>query len=320
MKKKIILFLAAEAVLCIVLQFLLPGLQTNYLAICAFPFAQIGTLLRTMSLAGTAGNIAAWALYLLICLLPAGYAAYRAKKELARKEDALLLLLSVVLLVAMYRLINPFLLVPVAGAGDFAEYGKIFLGGTIYCILIGYLVIRILRNFTGTGMQRLLNYLFVIAVLACVVLVFNIFFVGFSALRQALREFQAANTMGGPLGLSLFFIAVQHLVGLLPAALEIAIVFKGFALMDALKDDAYSEQTVSAAKSLAGIAKKAVVETLLAEITVNVAQMLLHASIRSSHYMVSIPLDSILFMVMAYLLAKIFEQGKQIKDDNALFV
>ena len=61
------LLLAAEAVLLTVL--CLTGwaqAATGAAAVMTFPYAQIGALLRALSLSGAAGNAAAWALYLLL--------------------------------------------------------------------------------------------------------------------------------------------------------------------------------------------------------------------------------------------------------------
>lgn len=43
----------------------------------SFPFYQIGWVLRRLSLSGTAGNAAATALYLVICLLPVIWLFFR---------------------------------------------------------------------------------------------------------------------------------------------------------------------------------------------------------------------------------------------------
>lgn len=38
--------------------------------VMSFPFKQLGKLLREMSLSGDVGNIAAWAIYIGICMIP----------------------------------------------------------------------------------------------------------------------------------------------------------------------------------------------------------------------------------------------------------
>ena len=49
----------------------------------AFPYAQIGTALRALSLSGAAGNLIAWAILILIACLPLGWLAFARVREKA---------------------------------------------------------------------------------------------------------------------------------------------------------------------------------------------------------------------------------------------
>ena len=76
-------------------------------ALLAFPFAQIGQGLRWLSLSGPVGDLAAWTMYLLLSLLPCLWLAVRVMKKRAKAEDALLGLAACLLLVVLYRMVNP---------------------------------------------------------------------------------------------------------------------------------------------------------------------------------------------------------------------
>lgn len=76
----------------------------------AFPWVSIGAGLRTLSLSGSVGNVAACGLYALLCLLPAGIALRDIRHHWP------LVGFSAVLGPALYFLINPGLLAQRMGA------------------------------------------------------------------------------------------------------------------------------------------------------------------------------------------------------------
>ena len=319
-RKKLFLLLSAEAVACILLQFLPPNGAAGYYQLFAFPFAQIGVLLRQLSLAGNAGDATAWALYIGMSLLPVAYLVYRHKKERATLVDALLVLLSVLLFAALYMMINPFMLRNIVPAAELMDQGMIFLGASIYCVLISYAILRALRLFQKVDTPRMFSYLRTLLCVLCAVLVLSIFGIGLSSLLQALRSFRETNTMGNPLGVSYAFLVLQYFVKELPAVFSIAILFQSFSLIDALCEGIYSDNAVQEAVKLSKLCKAAVVAMMLSQIGINIAQLLFGKVVFNSSYVLTIPLMSIAFVLMALLFAKFIEQGKQIKDDNELFV
>ena len=103
-------------------------------ALRAFPFAQIGQGLRWLSLSGPVGDLAAWMLYLLLSLLPCLWLAVRVVKRRAKAEDALLGLAACLLLVVLYRMVNPAGLPAMLGSAA-AWMGKAFLGLSVWSVL-----------------------------------------------------------------------------------------------------------------------------------------------------------------------------------------
>ena len=69
-------------------------------AALSFPFAPLGRALRLLSCAGSAGNAAAVAVYLLLSLFPAAALLLVRRKRALRAEDALLPVCSLALLAA----------------------------------------------------------------------------------------------------------------------------------------------------------------------------------------------------------------------------
>lgn len=104
---RLLLLLAAEAVLCATAAIFSRQLAGLFPALLSFPFAQIGMGLRALSLSGVAGNAAAIVLYILCCFLPLILLLIFGWGRRLHGEDALLFLLSAVLFPALYLLINP---------------------------------------------------------------------------------------------------------------------------------------------------------------------------------------------------------------------
>ena len=124
MKRKIfIAFLGVEAVACVLYCVLQASFAGVFSAALAFPFEQIGLGLRSLSLSGGAGNVAALVIYFAISLAPVFALLVLRKRRRLYAEDWLLALLSAVLFAVLYVMINPYLidtLLPVETAGQTA--------------------------------------------------------------------------------------------------------------------------------------------------------------------------------------------------------
>ena len=144
--------LAVEAVLCVLLTALKTPVGDAFVSAMAFPFEQIGLGLRALSLSGAVGNVFAFLLYIAICLLPVGALLLIKRKRNMLPEDGLLLVLSITLFFIIYWMINPG---NMAGLFHGIPAGKAVLGGTVYSILIAYFILRILRLFRTSEVDRL---------------------------------------------------------------------------------------------------------------------------------------------------------------------
>ncbi len=80
MSKKLRITLLIEAAVCFVVALSMSGAKAEWIA---FPYAQIGTALRALSLSGAAGNLIAWAILILIACLPLGWLAFARAREKA---------------------------------------------------------------------------------------------------------------------------------------------------------------------------------------------------------------------------------------------
>jgi len=318
MKRNLSIILIVEILICVGL--LISGKMWggSFAVTMAFPFEQIGTVLRNLSVSGTAGNIAAIVIYCVLCLIPVLYLLIRVTKHRARLEDGLLVLFSAVLFTVIYWMINPAYIARHFGSAELAGANKAISGIAVYSILAGYIVFRALRVFTQSETGSMIRYLRVLLSVLCMVFIYVIFGSELSGLIAAMRQLAEANTAldGRQLLPSNIFLVIQYIVSVLPHALSIVIIAKGFELTKALAENQYGDDVVSSAHKISHICRVSVVAIMLSQIAANILQLVLGAVVHASYYTLSIPLLSIVFVLAALLLAKYFEQARQLKDDN----
>ena len=318
MKRNLSIILMLEILICVILLISSQSWNGAFADAMAFPFEQIGIGLRSLSISGAVGNIAAIAVYSVLCLLPVVYLLIRFLKKQMRLEDGLLILLSAVLFAALYWMINPAYLARHFGSAELADANKALSGIVVYSVLTGYIILRAMRTFTQSETSSMLRYLRILLGVICVIFVYAIFGFGLSGLLAAMKQLAEANTAldGHQLLPSYIFLVVQYLVSVLPHILSVVVIFYGFDLTKALEENQYGKAVVSSAQKISRICRVSVVAIMLSQITANALQLALGAIVHSSHYTLSIPLLSAVFVLAALLLAKYFEQARQLKDDN----
>ncbi|MGI6084803.1 MAG: hypothetical protein ACOYIF_05095 [Acetivibrionales bacterium] len=320
-QKTLYIILACEAVLCILLYFAREALPQVFGTVIAFPFRQIAMLLRTLSLSGSLGNAISIILYAAICLVPAFVLFYFRKKRKLYAEDALLAVLSAVLFIVIYLMINPGLLGTYLGIPAGQSVSKPLLGGIVYSVLVGYVLLRIMRLFFSAETFQLQKYLMVLLYLIIFLLVFVIFGTQFSHMLDSFEKLRTDN-IGNEylLGTSYIFLVLEYLVNALPYALVILVVFGGQNLLKELSIDRYSEKSVVAAEKLSHICGLALIITVLSNMVFNLLQLVLIKMLLVVNGAVQIPLFSIAFVLAALLLAQYIRENKQLKDANDMFV
>lgn len=283
----------------------------------AFPYVQLGALLRALSLSGAAGNVAAWALYLLLCLLPVAYLLLRAWKRRAGWADAMLVLLSAVLFFAMELFINPAEIAARFDGAIATAYGGMALGGTIDSILLAYLVLRLLRA-CGSGTETLIRGLRSLLYAVAVVLVLAVFGTGLSGLLAAFTALREANTAlpASALTVSYGFLGLQFLVDALPALLGLPVVLAALDLVNAFAGAPYGDGMVAAAHALGRRSRIAVIAVLLGQVALNLLQLLLGSAVRQSSYTLNVPLGGVALLLGALLLSELIARGRRLQDDN----
>lgn len=313
--------LALEALICLLLFLIKEKLPAVITSVVAFPFEQIGLVLRSLSLAGTLGNILAWMLYVLISLSPVMVLYFMRKRSGTHKEDILLLVLCGVLFGVLYFMINPLLMGGVMFLDNMTMVGKTFLSGTFYSVLVGYLVLRTLRTFYDSGMEKIQKYLMILLSILNVYFVFHVFGLSFGGFLEARQILYAGNTgVGSEILLSEIFLFLQYAVMALPYFLNIFVVFSIIDLLKEMTLDRYSEATTKSAHNLSGICRWTLTVTVLTNMGFHILQFLFSSQIRALNSTLGIPVFSLVFVLAVLMLTQFVQENKALKDDNDMFI
>jgi hypothetical protein len=208
-----------------------------------------------------------------------------------------------------------------AGAGEAGPAaGKAVLGGTLWSILCGYLVLRVLRISFESGTEKLQGYVGALLCALCFLFVWAICGVfgemldSFSVLREGNKGSESG------LGATYIFLVLRYLTKVLPYVLDIFTVFLALDLLAAMRSDRYSEQTEALALRLSRWCGKALAATAVSGVSLNLLQLLFARALRSVDSNVSIPLASVLFVLAVLFFARLISENRRLKGDIDLFI
>lgn len=316
-RRVLVTILLVEAIVCLIFAILVSSIGGAFSIVMAFPFEQIGLGLRTLSLSGRAGNAVAIVLYIVICLVPCAILFTLHRKNRLHMEDGLLLVLSILLFVVLYQMINPGLI----NFAYIAEVGlpiaKAVLGSTVYSIIFSYLILRILRLFFSRDTKDLQRYMIILLAFVNVLFVYLIFGVGVNGLIDSFKTLRESNAGNEHLlGASYVFLILQFVVDYVPYVLNIMVVFAGISLLHGLSSDRYSAETIDSAEHLAKVCRISLVITLLTNMAFNILQLIFSKILLNINSHVQIPLFSIAFVLAVLLFSRFIAENKALKDDN----
>ena len=306
--------LGIEAAVLLVLCSLQQWCSGWFAAVSAFPFEQIGFVLRKLSLHSVLGNASAIVLYAAVSLLPVLAMVLICRRRRLQPEDWGLLLISGALFYVLYRMINPGSMPELWRVSETAA--KAVLGGVVYSLLIGYVVLRLLRSFSESDAGQLQKNL-------CVLLrLLGVFFVAqstagcLSQVFASIRQVQAQNTVGD-LQVTVAFLVLRGIVDALPYVLDTAIVLAALRLA---RVERHSAEAVEAAEGLSIRCCRMLAITVVSNGCFNLLQVLAARRLLVVDSVILLPLFSVLFALAMLLVACLMRENKQLKDDNDLFV
>ncbi len=311
--KGALLLLGAGA---LALQLLQLGTIRRISSLFSFPYEGLASGLRKLSLSGRTGNIVAFILYVLLCLLPLFVSVIQKIRRRSTPEDALLVLLSLMLFASMYKLINPG-----AFSSGVPGLSPPIIGSILHATLAGYFVLKFLRLIDRGAGDKLSGYLRLILLTLGAIFVLVISYVNVGTLISSLESVTAANQGNEHLlGTTKVFLYIKYFVESLPYVLNLLLVFSALSLLRSFEKERYSEATLTEAKKLSALSVSVLRIVILVSIGFQILQFLFMDSLRVINTLVWIPVSSIAFVLAALLFAKIIEDAHQLKDENESFV
>ena len=308
MKRKLFfLLLGAETVLIGALVLLSGVLPEVFSSLLAFPFEQLGALLRLLSLRGGGYNGLAFALWAAVVLLPLLPVLAHFRERARLWEHLALALTAVVLGDALFRFANP----AAWGWPEPAPYtvGNAILGGTIWSLLICWGVLRLLRRLrSGTEMYGCLR---VLLYGLCVL------FAGGMAVSGAGELAQTLAGERNPTEIALAALGCASAA--LPYGMDIAVTLSGVSLLERMLSGARAE-AAACAETLSRRCCFALGTVTAVTAGRNVLQLAFSERLSRVHVEVQLPLISLAFVLGALVLARLIAENGRLADENDAFI
>lgn len=300
-------FLLICAVVAGVLAFV-PGAGSGILGALALPFMAAGWFLRTLSLSGPIGNAAAIAVYVLLCAVPVVFWLRSGRKA----EDRLLILLAAVTAYVLYYMINPGLRSPVMqnAVGD-AGYA-----GAFWSALAAWGVVKLVGGLEGK-LFRALRVFLLLCGAACLMGAFG---PGLAELREGLTEHSGGYVSSAVRGMTALFLLLDFAAAALESVLTALVLLKGIALLRELETDPFSEGCVTAANEVSLWCRRTLVAVALVSLGMNLGQLLASPMLMNIQLEVRIPVMGLAVSFVMLAVTRLLVRGKELKDDNDLFI
>ena len=269
MKIKIIKYLlVGEAIVCVIMAIFSRNNSYLFLNLFKFPFEQVSSLLRVMSLSGFIGNMAAIFIYVILCSLPIMVYMLRKRKNILIIEDIMLIVLSIALFIGLYLMINQTYISNMFVYTGEMNIGFFAIGGTIYSIAIGYIVLRTLHYAVKSESVNLIKGLKVLLFLI-----------------STIDKVAAGNSeVTTSLHMTNVFLVIKYIFMSIPVVLELLIIYHCNRLLTDLSIDRFSEQSIKQSLYIVKITKKSISIIVFSYIILNVSQLLFSKWLLSMNY------------------------------------
>ena len=287
-----------------------------------FPWEQIGLGLRRLSLSGSAGNIAAWILFLAAGALPLFTMAFLRYRRKSCRADYLLPLLSVSLFAGLWFFINPSYMDRYLSPMPTGGIAKYSLAAVIYSLFLTWILLRLVFLYEKAGQGRLLAGLRILLGLYGLVLGIGLFVQSSVEFREALRALQESNTGSDShlVRISTLFLAIRIVIGILPTASQIALLFMMVLFLRRYEKEPFGPEASLAMKRLKAASGRLLTVALLANAGFNVLQLLCSRFLLTSFHKIPFPLSEILVMLGIRTLSFLYLESRRLKEDNDMFI
>lgn len=300
----------------------------------AFPWEQIGILLRKLSLAGAAGNMAAWILFAVIGGCPLILWGLIVRRKKSSRIDILLSVLSLTLLSGLWFLINPSYLEAYLFPAGMGEMGKCAFALAIDSVLLCWLLLRFLGSSGKMGKKTLLRSLEIMLGLYVALNAVSILFQGGAELLSAWKSVgvsvsgdmkwmltpEIGFTEGRSMGLSRCLLVIRTFCRYLPELLELALCVVAICFLHSCEQNSFNEDSLKQVKRLKKLSACSLGAVLGTNVCVNLLQLVFARYIYSSNHTLVFPIKHVIFILGVLMLSRFWLESKKLKDDNTLFI
>lgn len=299
-------FTLGFALLGAVLALAFPG-NVTYETFAA-PVSALGQALRGLSLSGTGGNAAAWAVTLAVSLLPIlPFLLLRRKRKAA--EDWVLLLLIPQLFALLYYAVNPTLVDSLAA--PFLSVGQL---GVMAATAVTWLVLAFLRAMAEAPGERLAAAVGVLLTGCAFLLAFGAGASQAAAWRAAVDSVRAGNT--GGVDFTMVMLAVLGILRAAPYLLGAAALLWGGRLVEAGGREPFSQDTAQLCDRTALACRMAAEAAVILALTVNLLQLATFSLLVKVDFRVELNLLPLALAGAMFLLSRWMRQGLALREDN----
>ncbi|HBA50235.1 MAG TPA: hypothetical protein DCZ91_21065 [Lachnospiraceae bacterium] len=287
-----------------------------------FPWAQLGTALRRLSLSGSAGNAAAWSLFLLIGAIPLAAAAILYTRHRGSKADILLAALSLMFYVSIWFFINPSYMDVYLSPLPMGEFTGYLLGTVLYSLLLTWILLRCILRYEKAEYRKLISgFRFLLYAYILVLAIESLFQsgAGFIASFQALGENNSAAS-DLELSISTFFLILQAGIGLLPKMAELMLLVMGAGFLRSFERAAFSQDTLARLERLRITSGRLLMLMLISNAGVSILQLIFARFLLSSSHIIVFPLAEIIVVLGIRMLSLLYLESKRLKEDNDMFI
>lgn len=202
-------------------------------------------------------------------------------------------------------------------------------------LLAGWVVLRLLRRFSGGDTQELLKLFRALLILAAAYFIFEVCFAEFAGLFSAIDALKAGNsafttdtvlpaatdiTGSKSLVFSYVVLALRFAAEVLPTLLAAATAYFAIGLLDTMEDGAFTQESAAYAPKLAEWCVKVLKLSVLFALAVNVLQAFCAPMLLSTSISIRLPIFELCFVLAALLGARLIASNVALAADNDLFI
>lgn len=280
----------------------------------AWPFVKAGQILRKLSLSGSVGNLCAIGLYVMLCVAP----LFLIRRGDGIRTNILLVVGSAVMFWVMWLMVNPGQM----PAHMRSDMGMAIYAGTIYSVMITWGVLKLMSRTDLTVQKNIYEALRIFLLICAGQFLFVGLGLGLGQFRAQLAATEAGNTALTDMQLmpSIIFITMDFCYSLLENLAVAWILVLGTRLLDALEEDPYSQRCHDISLEIFRWCKKMIPLVAGVNLTLNLGQVLLARWLVNVNLELRLPTLSLAVAFGMMALTRLLEEGKNLKEDNDLFI